>query len=102
MVFWDRPHVTSRASNSIELHPILDFACFSLKLELALAQVRLTPSGERTLAHDRPRSPDGHATHNQSRNPLEILLLDSNHVVSPNGEDRRVGGRRFRDSKPHA
>ena len=30
VVFWDRPHnVTGRAPNSIELHPILDFACFS-------------------------------------------------------------------------
>jgi hypothetical protein len=29
-VFWDRPHnVTGRAPNSIELHPILDFACLS-------------------------------------------------------------------------
>jgi hypothetical protein len=28
VVFWDRPHnVTGRAPNSIELHPILDFAC---------------------------------------------------------------------------
>jgi hypothetical protein len=28
--FWDRPHnVTGRAPNAIELHPILDFACFS-------------------------------------------------------------------------
>jgi hypothetical protein len=28
--FWDRPHnVTGRAPNSIELHPILDFACLS-------------------------------------------------------------------------
>jgi hypothetical protein len=27
LVFWDRPHnVTGRAPNSIELHPILDFA----------------------------------------------------------------------------
>jgi hypothetical protein len=30
VVFWDRPHnVTGRAPNAIELHPILDFACFS-------------------------------------------------------------------------
>jgi IS30 family transposase len=30
VVFWDCPHnVTGRAPNSIELHPILDFACFS-------------------------------------------------------------------------
>jgi hypothetical protein len=30
VAFWDRPHrVTGRAPNSIELHPILDFACFS-------------------------------------------------------------------------
>jgi hypothetical protein len=30
VVFWDRPHnVTGRAPNSIELHPILDFACLS-------------------------------------------------------------------------
>jgi hypothetical protein len=30
VVFWDHPHtVTGRAPNSIELHPILDFACFS-------------------------------------------------------------------------
>ena len=30
VAFWDRPHnVTGRAQNSIELHPILDFACFS-------------------------------------------------------------------------
>jgi hypothetical protein len=29
VVFWDRPHnVTGRASYSIELHPIPDFACF--------------------------------------------------------------------------
>jgi hypothetical protein len=29
-LFSDRPHkVTGRAPNSIELHPILDFACFS-------------------------------------------------------------------------
>jgi len=29
-VFWDRPHnVTGRAPKSIELHPILDFACLS-------------------------------------------------------------------------
>jgi hypothetical protein len=27
---WDHPHaVTGRAPNTIELHPILDFACFS-------------------------------------------------------------------------
>jgi hypothetical protein len=31
VVFWDRPHnVTGRAPSSIELHPILDFACLSL------------------------------------------------------------------------
>jgi hypothetical protein len=30
VAFWDRPHnVTGRAPNAIELHPILDFACFS-------------------------------------------------------------------------
>jgi hypothetical protein len=30
VVFWDRPHnVSGRAPNSIELHPILGFACFS-------------------------------------------------------------------------
>jgi hypothetical protein len=30
VVFWDRPHnVTGRAPNSIELHPILDFACLT-------------------------------------------------------------------------
>jgi len=30
VVFWNRPHnVTGRAPNSIELHPILDFACLS-------------------------------------------------------------------------
>jgi hypothetical protein len=30
VVFWDRKHnVTGRAPNAIELHPILDFACFS-------------------------------------------------------------------------
>ena len=30
VVFWDRPHnVTGRAPNAIELHPILDFACFA-------------------------------------------------------------------------
>jgi hypothetical protein len=30
VVFWDRPHnVNGRAPNAIELHPILDFACFS-------------------------------------------------------------------------
>ena len=30
VVFWDPPHnVTGRAPNSIELHPILDFACLS-------------------------------------------------------------------------
>jgi hypothetical protein len=30
VAFWDRPHnVTGRAPNSIELHPILDFACLS-------------------------------------------------------------------------
>jgi hypothetical protein len=30
VAFWDRPHnVTVRALNSIELHPILDVACFS-------------------------------------------------------------------------
>jgi hypothetical protein len=30
VAFWDRPHnVTGRAPNSIELHPILDFACSS-------------------------------------------------------------------------
>jgi hypothetical protein len=30
VVFWDSPHtVIGRAPNSIELHAILDFACFS-------------------------------------------------------------------------
>lgn len=30
VVFWDRKHnVTGRAPNAIELHPIIDFACFS-------------------------------------------------------------------------
>jgi len=30
VAFWDRAHnVTGRAPNAIELHPILDFACFS-------------------------------------------------------------------------
>jgi hypothetical protein len=30
VAFWDRPHnVTGRAPNSIELHPILDYACLS-------------------------------------------------------------------------
>jgi hypothetical protein len=30
VVFWDRPHnVTGSAPKSIELHPILDFACLS-------------------------------------------------------------------------
>ena len=30
VVFWNRPHnVTGRAPNSIELHPILDFACLA-------------------------------------------------------------------------
>ena len=30
VAFWDRPHtVIGRAPNSIELHPILDFACLS-------------------------------------------------------------------------
>jgi hypothetical protein len=30
VVFWDRKHnVTGRAPNAIELHPILDFACFA-------------------------------------------------------------------------
>jgi hypothetical protein len=34
-LFWDRPHVvTGRAPNLIELHPILDLACLSEKLEL--------------------------------------------------------------------